>query len=72
MEAILKVAAGALTRDPILAALVAAWLSMTLCGTAALVLGYWSRLRERAASANPPQHRFFPKTTRRNSASTKR
>lgn len=71
MEAILKVATGALTRDPILAALVAAWLSMMLCGAAALVLGYWSRLQERAALAHPPRHRLFPTTTRRNSASSK-
>jgi hypothetical protein len=71
MEAILKLAVGALTRDPILSALVAGWLSMIVCGAAVLVLAYWSRLRERAALVNPPQHRLFPSTTRRSSASSK-
>ena len=59
METLLTAAVDALKHDLRLAALCATWLTMTLAGTAAAALAYWSRLRERSAMVNPPQHRLF-------------
>lgn len=61
---LLTAAVDALRRDLTFAVLCSAWLAMSLAGTTAVALAYWSRLRERAAMVNPPRHRLFHNSQR--------